>query len=217
MRTKHLCVLIHIRIKDKAGTVKSNNFSCRPFRGGASFVDFYCCFCFVFVFVILTCLFLAALCLYAGKGLASWFSCIWYFLVVLSLSHTVSWVKCGTWLYRFLLFAFFLTFITTSCEYYFTLFISSHGTLRCLIKSNYIIKTLYISSHRSLSCLFKSNYILKNIWRCCLNCLKEKHQASRKKCVLKIYFLYFSSKTYVVGTQKNRLNDMVLLSTKTYV
>ena len=29
-----------------------------------------------------------------------------------------------------------------------------------------------------------------------------------------IYFLYFSSKTYVVGTQKNRLNETVLLSTQ---
>ena len=28
------------------------------------------------------------------------------------------------------------------------------------------------------------------------------------------YFLYFSSKTYVVGTQKNRLNETVLLSTQ---
>ena len=28
------------------------------------------------------------------------------------------------------------------------------------------------------------------------------------------YFLYFSSKTYVVGTQKNRLNETGLLSTQ---
>ena len=31
------------------------------------------------------------------------------------------------------------------------------------------------------------------------------------------YFSYFSTKTYVVGTQKNRLNETVLLSIKTYV
>ena len=30
--------------------------------------------------------------------------------------------------------------------------------------------------------------------------------------ILENYFLYFSSKIYVVGTQKNRLNEMVLLS-----
>ena len=28
---------------------------------------------------------------------------------------------------------------------------------------------------------------------------------------------YFSTKTYVVGTQKNHLNEMVILSTKTFV
>ena len=31
------------------------------------------------------------------------------------------------------------------------------------------------------------------------------------------YFSYFSAKTYVVGTQKNRLYETVLLSTKTYM
>ena len=40
------------------------------------------------------------------------------------------------------------------------------------------------------------------------------YQASIKECVLENYFLYFSSKTYVVGTQKNRLNETVLLSTQ---
>ena len=34
------------------------------------------------------------------------------------------------------------------------------------------------------------------------------------ECILKIYFLYFSSKTYVVGTQKNSLNETVLFSTQ---
>ena len=34
-------------------------------------------------------------------------------------------------------------------------------------------------------------------------------QASIYECILEIYFLYFSSKTYVVGTQKNRLNETV--------
>ena len=34
------------------------------------------------------------------------------------------------------------------------------------------------------------------------------------KSVLESYFLYYSSKTYVVGIQKNRLNETVLLSTQ---
>ena len=38
-----------------------------------------------------------------------------------------------------------------------------------------------------------------------------------KSAYLKIIFFYFSTKTYVMGTQKNRLNETVLLSTKTHV
>ena len=38
--------------------------------------------------------------------------------------------------------------------------------------------------------------------------------ASRKECVFENYYAYFSTKTYVVGTHKNRLNDTVLLSTQ---
>ena len=39
-------------------------------------------------------------------------------------------------------------------------------------------------------------------------------QAPRYGCVTKNYFSYFSMKTYVVGTQKNRLIETVLLSTQ---
>ena len=35
-----------------------------------------------------------------------------------------------------------------------------------------------------------------------------------KECVTENYFSYFSTKTYVVGTQKNRLDETVLLSTQ---
>ena len=31
-------------------------------------------------------------------------------------------------------------------------------------------------------------------------------------CIGKLFFFYFSSQTYVVGIQKNRLNETVLLS-----
>ena len=34
------------------------------------------------------------------------------------------------------------------------------------------------------------------------------------ECVTENYFSYFSTKTYVVDTQKNRLDEMVLLSTQ---
>ena len=36
-------------------------------------------------------------------------------------------------------------------------------------------------------------------------------QAFSSECVAEKYFFYFSTKTYVVGTQKNRLNETVLL------
>ena len=35
-----------------------------------------------------------------------------------------------------------------------------------------------------------------------------------KEWVTKILLSYFSTKTYVVGTQKNRINETVLLSTQ---
>ena len=46
-----------------------------------------------------------------GKGwpLGSYLWCLFAFL---SLSHVVSWLRCGTWLYRFLIFVAFLTFNT---------------------------------------------------------------------------------------------------------
>ena len=44
--------------------------------------------------------------------------------------------------------------------------------------------------------------------------LRVFNEASRYECVFENYFSYFSTKTYVVGTQKNRLNNTVLLSTQ---
>ena len=78
-----------------------------PFQGGASFVDQFCYLCFVFV--LFSCLFIAALWLPPGKGLTSWLSCMWCFIVFWSLSHVV--FRSGAWLYRVLFFAVFLTLI----------------------------------------------------------------------------------------------------------
>ena len=79
-----------------------------PFLGGTSLVDHLCYLCLVFY--MLSRLFIAALWPPAAKGLTSWllFVCL---IVFLSLSHLVSWVCCGTWLYRFLFFAAFPTYI----------------------------------------------------------------------------------------------------------
>ena len=48
-----------------------------------------------FVCVVLSRLFMAALWSPAGKGLTSWLLFV-VFNCVLSLSHVVSWVRCGT-------------------------------------------------------------------------------------------------------------------------
>ena len=50
----------------------------------------------VLVFVILSCLCHAALWSADRKGLTSWIPSMLCFLVYLSRSHTVSWVRCGT-------------------------------------------------------------------------------------------------------------------------
>ena len=61
---------------------------------------------------MISCLFIAALWSPAGQGLASWLSCMWCFHVLLSLFYVVSWVRYGTWLYRFLIFAFLLSYMS---------------------------------------------------------------------------------------------------------
>ena len=48
----------------------------------------------------------AVLWLPAGKRVTSLLSFV-MLICILSLSHVVSWVRCGTWLYRFLIFATF--------------------------------------------------------------------------------------------------------------
>ena len=69
--------------------------------------------CFCIKFFIPPSLFFAALRSSVGKYLTSWLSRMRCFLVFLSLSHMVSWVRCVTGLYRFLIFAFFLTFFSS--------------------------------------------------------------------------------------------------------
>ena len=80
-----------------------------PFQGGTSFVDLLC-----FFVLCLLCLcarlFICALWSPARKGLTSWLS-----FVVSNCEFVtfglVSWVGCGTWLYRLLIFAPLLTLV----------------------------------------------------------------------------------------------------------
>ena len=95
-----------------------------PFQGGTSFVDLLC-FCSVLCFLCLCVrLFVCALWSPAGGGgLASWLS-----LVASNCGFVtfplVSWVRCGTWLYRFLIFAPLLTF---SYAYFLSLLLSLYA------------------------------------------------------------------------------------------
>ena len=76
------------------------------------------CGSFVFSsFLCLLCLcvrlFVCALWSPAGKGLTSWLSFVVYNCVFVTFP-LVSWVRCGAWLYRFLIFPFLLTFARKS-------------------------------------------------------------------------------------------------------
>ena len=75
-----------------------------PIQGGTSFVDFLC-FCSV---LCLLCLcarqFICALGSPAEKGLTSWLSFVVFNCEFVTFP-LVSWVRCVTWLYRFLIFA----------------------------------------------------------------------------------------------------------------
>ena len=84
------------------------------FQGGTSFVDLLC-FCSVLCLLCLcACLFICAMWSPAKKkGLTSWLS-----LVLSSCEFVtfplVSWIRCGTWLYRFLIFAPVLTLVAVT-------------------------------------------------------------------------------------------------------
>ena len=71
---------------------------------------------FVFSALCLLCLcarlFIGALWPPAGKGLTSWLSFLVYNCEFVTFP-LVSWVRCGTWIYRFLIFAPLLTFINS--------------------------------------------------------------------------------------------------------
>ena len=69
-------------------------------------MDHLCYLCLVFV--MLSRLFIAALWSPEGKGLNSWLLFV-IFNCVLLLSYLVSWDRCGTRFYRFLVLAVFLT------------------------------------------------------------------------------------------------------------
>ena len=72
-------------------------------------MDHLCYFCLALLYFNAR-LFVEALWSPAGKGLTSWLSFVMSGCDVVTF-QLVSWVGCGAWLYRFLIFALFLTYI----------------------------------------------------------------------------------------------------------
>ena len=56
---------------------------------------------------------------------------------------------------------------------------------------------------------YRNTIINVVLWHC--------DSAFSNKCVTKIFFFFFHNQTICFGTQKNRLNETVLLSSKTHV
>ena len=107
------CVLVHIRIKGEFGAVNWFKPSSKYFTDRSKAVLLLWMF-YVLSILCLLCLFvrlfICALWSPAGKGLTSWLSFVvsnYEFVTFPS----VSWVRCGTWLYRLLIFAPLLTFV----------------------------------------------------------------------------------------------------------
>ena len=94
---------------------------------------YYFCGSFGFlcrVFLMLLQLFIVALWSPAGKGLTSWLL-LMMFIVFLLLSRVVSSVMCGTWMYRFLIFAVdLLRFLINEIYYFVIKFLPSESGLR---------------------------------------------------------------------------------------
>ena len=113
MQTKHLCVLVHVWTKVEVGAPlsrfkPSSKIFYWPFQTVLLLWIFYV-FSVLCLLCLCTRLFICALWSSAGKELASWLS-----FVVSNCEFVtfplVFWVRCGTWLYRFLIFAPLLTF-----------------------------------------------------------------------------------------------------------
>ena len=113
MQTKHLCVLINIWINGEVGAPlsrfkPSSKIFYWLFQDCTSFVDLLC-FSVLSLLFLCTHLFICTFWSPAGKGLTT--------LLLFVVSNCefltfplVSWVRCGTWLYRFLILAPLLTF-----------------------------------------------------------------------------------------------------------
>ena len=115
MQNKYLCVLVHIWTKGGGDGARSETGLTPPVK---YFTDRSKAVLLLWIIYVISVLFLLcfrarldidALWSPAGKGLTSWLSFVISYCEVVTFP-LVSWVRCGAWLYRFLIFALFLTF-----------------------------------------------------------------------------------------------------------
>ena len=136
-----------------------------PFQGATSFVDLVC-FCSVMCLLCLCArLFICALWSPAGKGMTSWLSFVVSNCELVTFP-LVSWVRCGTWLYRFLIFASLLTsnLDSMACHLWFC-------PLSCWIFwscwPKFCIRWIaHIGVTLSLSVVFKGCWVQLVVWVC---------------------------------------------------
>ena len=93
-----------------------------------------CLLCGSFLTIYILC-FHCSLTVTRWEGQTSWLACMWSSLVFLSVSHVVSWVRCGAWLYWFLISAsHLLSYIMGVCVYF--LIVGSLARVQTYVQAN---------------------------------------------------------------------------------
>ena len=109
MQTKHLCVLIHIWTKNEVGAPWDQFMLPVKYC-----IDRFKALLLLWIIYVISVLFLLCFRMPCGHLLGKRWpleSRSWCLIVSMLLSHMVPWAMCGTWLYRFLISALFLTLI----------------------------------------------------------------------------------------------------------
>ena len=149
MLTNYLVVFVHIRNK---GVVPSNMLKSSSIFTDRSNVILLSWIIFAFlltlcVSVILSCLSLAALWSPAGKWLTSWLSLVCYVFVCFFTNFPIlSWViSCGICLFRFLMFAVFLTMMYACDIIYVLMFLYFSWNVIVFLLPAYMCWSYYFS------------------------------------------------------------------------
>ena len=104
-------------------------------------------------------LFIDALWSPAGKGLTSWLSFVMPNCEVVTFS-LVSWVRCAAWLYRYLIFALFLTLVTSTPNCINESIETEHNYLNF----NTSLNKRQVNMVTDIQVISKMTLVLQNIW-----------------------------------------------------